>query len=140
MIACFEVGACPASIRVQMLRSLRGLSLDGGRPIARGRFAATERWSGLPKSTSRRPSGHVELGELCRVHRGQVTGANRVWIEGRHSVGLPTSVLFPSVTRARDLFTAGPALANVRDLRSVIDLPVDLDLLSSDERRRVQRF
>ena len=26
------------------------------------------------------PAGHVELGELCRVHRGQVTGANAVWV------------------------------------------------------------
>ena len=31
----------------------------------------------------------MELGELFRVHRGQVTGANAVWIAGPQSRELP---------------------------------------------------
>lgn len=33
----------------------------------------------------RLPTGQVELGELCRVHRGQVTGANKVWVTATRS-------------------------------------------------------
>ena len=38
------------------------------------------RWSVLSQPRAARPAGFVELGELCRVHRGQVTGANKVWV------------------------------------------------------------
>src|SRR5262249_44538247 len=50
------------------------------------------------------PAGHVELGELCRVHRGQVTGANKVWVTSGNPAGLPGRFLFPAVTRASELF------------------------------------
>ena len=47
------------------------------------------------QAPGRLPEGHVELGELCRVHRGQVTGANAVWVTaGRASPG-PGPVLCP---------------------------------------------
>jgi len=82
----------------------------------------------------------VELGELCRVHRGQVTGSNRVWIAGDHSPDLPESVLFPAVTHARELFAANGVLNELGRLRRVIDLPVDLDTLDADVRSVVERF
>jgi hypothetical protein len=77
---------------------------------------------------------------MCRVHRGQVTGLNKVWIAGAHSQGLPDSVLFPTVTKARELFQAGNALEDASILRKVIDLPVDLDSLDPSDRRAVDRF
>jgi hypothetical protein len=80
------------------------------------------------------------LGELCRVHRGQVTGANRVWIAGEHSAGLPRAVLFRSVTKARELFASGAALTDDSVLREVIDLPVELGGLERADRRAVERF
>src|SRR6202030_2249556 len=98
------------------------------------------RWSHLSRSASKPPEGYVELGELCRVHRGQVTGANEVWIAGEHSEGLPESVLFRTVTRAREVFAACGILDDASKLRYVIDLPVDLDGLDSPERRMVERF
>jgi adenine-specific DNA-methyltransferase len=82
----------------------------------------------------------VELGELCRVHRGQVTGANRIWIAGQHSVGLPPSVLYPAVTKARELFEAGTVLTDASALRHVIDLPVELSALDEQDRKAVERF
>jgi len=91
--------------------------------------------------TPRRLSaGFVELGELCRVHRGQVTGSNRVWIAGDHSRDLPTEVLYPAVTRAKELFDAGIALQSTAGLRSVIDLPSDLSVFDAQTRRAVERF
>ena len=85
------------------------------------------RWSTL--GAPRREG--VELGELFRVHRGQVTGANDVWITDR--TDLP-SVSFPAVTRARQLFAAGPALTTLAGLRFVIELPEDLEALGEKER------
>jgi adenine-specific DNA-methyltransferase len=86
------------------------------------------------------PAGHVELGELCRVHRGQVTGANKVWVTAGNPAGLPSRFLFPSVTRARELFLAQDTLASTTRLRHVIDLPADLDELSTAELALVTRF
>ena len=41
------------------------------------------------------PEGYVELGELCRVHRGAVTGANAIWITRANDPALPAKTLFP---------------------------------------------
>jgi hypothetical protein len=88
----------------------------------------------------RLPAGYVELGELCRVHRGQVTGANKVWVTAGNPAGLPGRFLFPAVTRASELFRAGGTLATAARLRSVIDLPADLAELAPAELALVTRF
>jgi len=82
----------------------------------------------------------VELGELCRVHRGAVTGANSTWITQPAKTDLPAEVLFRSVTKARELFDAGFAMTELDHLRCVIDLPEDLDALDPEDRRLVERF
>ena len=141
VVGGFELGSASETVRVRVVKRAAELgALATGRPIARGRLAETTRWTELFRKPSRRPSGFVELGELCDVHRGQVTGKNRVWIAGAHSGMLPERVLYPSVTRARELFLAGEALAGDAELRSVIDLPAELDVLSRTERRAVERF
>jgi len=140
-IVTFEVGSKPRSIwlkRVNTLDELR--DSRPGRCVHRERLATERRWSRLTHAAQSGPEGYVELGELCRVHRGQVTGANRVWIAGAHSEGLPSSVLFPTVTRARELFSAGSVLDDPTTLRQVIDLPTDLDQLDAADRRAVERF
>lgn len=141
-VACFDFGAKPTSIRLRRVDSLDDLgSLDeGGRLIRRERLDSATRWTPLTRLQKKAPDGFVELGELCRVHRGQVTGANKVWIAGEHSAGLPESVLFASVTKARELFNARGVLADATTLRRVIDLPADLDKLSADERFAVEAF
>jgi hypothetical protein len=85
-------------------------------------------------------AGQVELGELCRVHRGQVTGANKVWVTAGNPAGLPGRFLFPAVTRASELFRAEGTLATTARLRSVIDLPADLGELAPAELALVTRF
>ena len=44
------------------------------------------------------------------------------------------------MTKARELFAAGERLAVAENLKHVIDLPVDLDVLDADERKLVDRF
>jgi methylase of polypeptide subunit release factors len=140
-ITTFEIASKPTSVFFRRVDSLRELdTLNKGRKVHRDRLSANARWSYLTRAADKPPEGYIELGELCRVHRGQVTGANDVWIAGDHSAGLPASVLFRTVTRARELFEADGLLDDASKLRCVIDLPVDLDELDNAERRAVDIF
>jgi hypothetical protein len=139
-ISCFQIGRQVEAIRIQRAASIAELGkLAGGRRVAREQLSATARWSRLTHEGKSRRRGLIELGELCRVHRGQVTGANRIWIAASEA-GLPETVLFPSITRARELFSAGSTLSELDGLKRVIDLPVDLDELTEAERKSVERF
>lgn len=140
-IACFTVGKKDTEVRIQNVESLADLgSLGGGFPVSRERLAETNRWSVITRVTPKLPEGYVELGELARVHRGTVTGANKIWVVPQGAVSLPDEVLFPAVTRARELFAAGKRLVSTEELKTVIDLPADLDVLSVGDRESVDRF
>jgi hypothetical protein len=140
-IVTFEIGSRTPSFSFKRVSQLSELKdLDRGRRINRDRLASSSRWSYLTRSSQKPADGYVELGELCRVHRGQVTGANGVWIAGKHSEGLPTSVLYPTVTRAREVIAAAGLLDDPTALRCVIDIPIELDALSHDERKAVEAF
>lgn len=135
-ITCFEVGARPRRIAMRRVDSLAALCLDAKRRVDREQLEATARWTPLTRAARAIPRGFVELGELCRVRRGQVTGANAFWIHD-HARDLPDEVLFPTVTRARELFAAGTALRDVAGLRRVIDLPDDLDTFEAAEKKAI---
>jgi adenine-specific DNA-methyltransferase len=140
-IAFFKIATQPRGVALRRVKRLKDLKdLSGGRVVRRERFETEVRWSRLTHSARKCPAGLVELGELCRVHRGQVTGANRVWIAGDHTRELPDRVLFRSITKARELISAGKILDNDSQLRCVVDLPVDLDAFSGDEKRAIDRF
>ncbi len=140
-ITYFQIGARPKKIKLKRVEKLDELKEpNGNREVRRERLEAEKRWSHLTRAGKDAPAGYIELGELCRVHRGQVTGLNKVWIAGSHSQGLPESVLFPTVTKARELFRAGNALDDASILRRVIDIPVELDLLDSSDRKAIDRF
>ena len=140
-VSCFRVGASPAGIRFREVRSLDDLDdLDRGKSIPRPRLLKERRWSTFVRPVVQRPHGHLELGELCRVHRGQVTGCNRVWVAGTYPGRLPEAVLEPVVTRARELFDAGTALRDASLLHCLVSLPEDLDELDECARSRVDLF
>jgi len=123
---------------VETLDRLNGLSL--GKDVSWDRAEIATRWSTLIRETPKPPPGYIELGELCRVHRGQVTGNNSIWIAGEHSSELPASVLYPTITKGRELLALGDSIADPKALRRVIDLPPDLDELPVEQRAAVQRF
>jgi adenine-specific DNA-methyltransferase len=140
-ITCFEIGARPSSLRLRSVKKVSNLGhLSGGQRVSRDRLAEAKRWSPLLRTARKIPDGYIELGELCRVHRGAVTGANRIWVIDPDRSDLPTSVLFHSVTRARELFAAGEELSSPDRLRAVVNLPADLDVLDTGDRRLVERF
>jgi adenine-specific DNA-methyltransferase len=140
-ISTFVVGSHKPSIRVTRVADSKALGdLTDGKQLHRGRLETESRWSHLMRKPRSIPQDHVELGEICRVHRGQATGANHVWIAGPHSRDLPAEVLFRTVTRARELFAAEGVLSDASGLRDVIDLPTDLDELAEEHRKPVARF
>lgn len=141
-ITCFELGSKPRSIRLRTVKNVSDLKpLERkGAPIRRERLAEARRWTPLTRAARKPPAGYIELGELCRVHRGAVTGANRVWVVDPAESELPAEVLFPAVTRARELFAAGSSLTVATGLRRVVDLPEDLDVFAGEDRKAIDRF
>jgi adenine-specific DNA-methyltransferase len=143
-ITCFRPGSTPRAIRLRQVAGVAGLDgLAGGTPVPVHVLRSASRWRPLavrPSGPRRRTEGMVELGELCRVHRGQVTGANKVWITASGDSVLPARFLLPAVTRASELFHAGNALASSAALRRVIDLPADLGALPAGEQVQVTAF
>ena len=141
VITCFATGRVVRNMRFRLINSLSELgSLRTGREVARPRLEVAHRWSQFLRPPVQVPRGHMELGEICRVHRGQVTGCNAAWIASALSGTLPNSVLLPSVTKARELFDAAPKLLCADKLRRVIDLPADLDEFSDEERDQIRSF
>jgi hypothetical protein len=140
-ITCFRVGPRPSQLTVRTVDSFAKLyPLSQGRAVNWSEIEAAPRWSMVVRNTPHRQQGEIELGELFRVHRGQVTGCNAVWIAGKHARAVPAPFLFPAITKARELLAAGDALDSDAHLRRVIDLPVDLDSLPASEWRAIEAF
>jgi len=126
VIVGFEIGTQSEAVRVHRVASVADLAdLSGGADVPRSALAAAPRWTLISRPAAAIPHGWSELGEICRVHRGQVTGGNAIWIAGPHSTGLPSQFLHPAITKAHEL-RAGAALQDSSRLRRVIDLPPDL--------------
>lgn len=140
-ITCFRIGNRPSRFTIRTVDTLDNLDgLAAGKAVPWSRLEKTSRWSAIIRPAPKPPRGYIELGELCRVHRGQVTGGNNIWITGNYPGPLPESVLIPAITKAKEILEAGPVLASDAHLRRVINLPVDLDALSAAERRQVGKF
>lgn len=140
-ITCFHVGNRPDALNLREVDSLEDLApLSLGRQVPWGDVANARKWSVFIREEAPTPPGFVELGELFRVHRGQVTGSNETWIENPAMRGVPARYLRPTVTRARELIAAGDTLRDPTHLRRVLDLPVDLDELAPSELAAVRRF
>ena len=141
VVVNFRLGEQRGAVRFRPVANLADLGDLGttGEPVARERLVEAPRWSPFVRTRHQVAEGYIELGELCRVHRGTVTGSNATWVT-RGDVKLPESVLFPAVTKARELFQAGDFLTDPASLRQVIDIPVELDELSPDERKLVDCF
>ena len=140
-ITTFEIDSRPPSARFSRIASLDDLdSLRGGMDVGRERLQSETRWSHLTGATPQRREGFIELGELFAVHRGQVTGANRIWIAGPYSTELPQRTTYAAVTRARELIQSGLELWYADNLRRVVDLPEDLSDFEGVELTAVRRF
>lgn len=140
-ITCFNVGQKPDSLKVREVCDVSALNgLQAGEAISWETVAKTNRWSTLTRPKASIPSDHIELGELFRVHRGQVTGANNIWVTQSNPFGIDEAFLIPTITRARELIAAGEELEDAGHLKFVLDLPRELDDLSSKQRKAIDEF
>jgi adenine-specific DNA-methyltransferase len=140
-ITCFRIGQRPAEFLMRSVGQLDQLkSLDEGRSVNWGELGNSGKWSILIRNSHVPKGDNIELGELFRVHRGQVTGKNSVWIAGAEAAGLPERYLFPCITRAQEIIKAGDTLHEKGHLKRLIDLPNDLDELEDEELSAVKRF
>ncbi|MFN3077207.1 MAG: Eco57I restriction-modification methylase domain-containing protein [Alphaproteobacteria bacterium] len=144
VITTFEVGRASSSVSVRWHPAAESIRLGQGEPLERATLARSEKWGplirgGEPSAGSPRADGPT-VGSLFRVSRGQVTGANRVWIVDPDKVALPREVLWPAVTRARELFAAEGILADAGRLRCVVDLPADLGSFDESTRGSIEAF
>lgn len=142
-VTCFAPHSAAANIEFQRIECVQELtSLRGGVSIPRSQARAESKWSILIRGgRNERPAGHIELGDLFKVQRGQVTGLNKIWVHGAHSPRLPGRFLFPSITGANDIIGARfHVIDTTHGLKSVVDLPMSLDDLESHEREQVDVF
>lgn len=140
-ITCFRVAQRPKKFRVQAVDTLADLNaLSHGELVPWEEAAQLKRWSTIIRPSAKPPSDYIELGELCRVHRGQVTGNNDIWIAGDQAKDLPEEFLIPTVTKARELIEAVDILRDPSPLRRVIDIPADLDEIDPAHLPAVKRF
>lgn len=140
-VTCFHVGHRPTHFAVRAVHRLEDLMpLDRGRAVDWKEMAKAPRWSVFTREHKEVPSGFIELGEIFRAHRGQVTGANRAWIVGDEARDIPSRFKRPTVTKGRELFAARTELVTTANLKKVVDLPVSLDDLDPEERKLVSKF
>ena len=142
-VTCFAPHSDASSIQFRRIQTEQELTvLDGGLPIPREQARIETKWSILVRGgRNERPAGHIELGDIFKVHRGQVTGLNKVWVHGSRSPNLPARFLFPSITDAKDIIGASShVIDSTHGLRAVVDLPVSLDELDPRERDQVDAF
>lgn len=133
LITSFEVGSPPAKIAVRFVASPDELNrLGAGHLIDASALATTSRWSPVFRSPADGPSGRVDsvrLGDLFRVHRGFVTGANRFFILSRdraEALGI-LAWCRPAVTTADEILNSDGIVRDGEGRRVVLDVPAGLD-------------
>jgi 16S rRNA G966 N2-methylase RsmD len=142
-ILTFRLLRGASSVRLRQVSSLDNLLGAAARVVLRHcDLSASEPWGRLASSGRTAGLHSVQmLGELFSVHRGQVTGNNSIWVEGLFPGNLPDRVLFPAVTRAKDLINLGSdRLLDHTCLKRVIDLPADWSRASAREAEQIERF
>lgn len=140
-VTCFHVGHRPTHFAVRAVHRLEDLKpLDKGRAVSWEEMAKARRWSVFTREHKEVPAGFIELGEIFRAHRGQVTGANEAWIAGEEARDIPSRFKRPTVTKGRELLAVRTELVTTAGLKKVVDLPVSLDELDSEERKTVRKF
>ena len=140
-ITCFRVAHRSAGLMVRSVAGLEDLgTLSGGTTVPWNEAVTAPKWSIFTRTRVEKSSDMMEIGEIFRVHRGQVTGGNAIWIAGEHATELPAGRLLPAITKARELLATGTTLRRLDRLRRVIDLPADLSELDTCERAAVERF
>lgn len=142
-ITCFAPGSKRTELHfAEVATDAQLRQLASGTPIGIAEAKAEPKWSFLVKGgRAEKPAGFVELGEMFKVSRGQVTGMNRVWVQGKDTPALPARFLAHAITDSGDITRAAKhVIDDVAGLRRVVYLPQDLSTLEKGEKAAVARF
>lgn len=142
-ITCFAPGSQDGEIEFKNIDSAEQLlDLSGGHFADKIRAKEERSWSVLLRNRDVvQHDGFVNLGDLFKVRRGQVTGKNSVWVTRDNRFGLPEEFLIPSITDAADIIGApNNRIEDLARLRRVIDLPSSLEELDGDRRSAILEF
>lgn len=131
VIVTFEAGAKPQAIRLERVDGPHGLGrLSGGMPLDRELLVAASRWSPLFSPPAPAREGRtVRLGEIARVHRGQVTGGNKFFVLTRQQakeLGLEEWCR-PAITSAEEILDSGGVVRDGPNRRVILAVPADVD-------------
>ena len=111
------------------------------RHVSPAELQSSDHWSSWCRPVLALPVQGIEVGELFRVTRGQVTGLNAAWVLDPQATDLPRELTVAAVTRAKELIDGVPlSRAAVGALKRVADLPADLDAVPDAHRDSVDRF
>lgn len=141
-ITCFEPGSIDAGIEFKSINRIEELLDLAGGHFANKVVAKAERsWSVLVRNQEVvRNDEFIDLGQLFKVSRGQVTGKNAVWVAKDNRFGLPEEYLIPAITDASDIIQAAGRIDDVGALRRVISLPAALNELEREKYLAIQEF
>ena len=140
-ITCFRPCMKSSGIRFHQVRTSSDLGdLTQGKMITPSEARSSRKWTNAGSPMIMRAHDQIELGEIARVSRGQVTGNNSAWFDGPHAKGVPDRFKVPSVTKANELISAGHSLTDTAKLRRLINLPADLSDLTRAERNSLEPF
>ncbi len=132
---------CGAHVSHVRTGAIDGKALRLLHEVSTAKLVASPRWSAWCRPTLAAPASGIELGELFRVTRGQVTGLNAAWVLDDGQTALPRSLTVASVTRAKELIDDVVASeSGVAHLRRVAALPADLGTIPEAQRDAVNRF
>ena len=133
-----EMGTRSSSVSLGVLQE-GALSTSRVVPIAS--LQGEQRWTSLCQTELTVPTVGIEVGELFKVTRGQVTGLNDAWVLPAGSEALPLALTVPAVTRAKEIIDGTVEAADgLGRLRRVVSLPADLGCLPAALRVRVDAF
>ncbi|NHZ66964.1 class I SAM-dependent methyltransferase [Massilia genomosp. 1] len=141
-ITCFAPGSTGNTLKFRALEKIEELlDLTGGHSADKGIAKGERNWSILLRNKKIvRNEDFIDLGELFKVSRGQVTGKNSVWVAKSNRFGLAEEFLIPTITDATDIIHAGGRIDDITSLRRVVALPAAIDDLDPEKYLAVREF
>lgn len=130
LITCFEIGRTLGDVAIHLVNRPQDLArLEGGRLVAASELAARTRWSGLFREIGSVNDTGQTLGDIARVHRGFVTGANGFFLMTRAEAARRrlSAWVRPAITTAAEILGADGVIHDTPKRRVVLDLPADFD-------------
>jgi methylase of polypeptide subunit release factors len=130
LITCFEVGATPAEISIQLANQASDLAVLGrGRKVAVATLREENRWSYHFRETGAAAHTGRTLRDIARVHRGFATGGNEYFILSRaraQQLGI-AAWCKPAITMASEILSSDGEIRDNPQRRLVLDLPANFD-------------